>query len=128
MPHAVHGLKLSSGFRKAPHFDHCYLTYFYSTDSNFSLILILPTTQIITLPTRLIKNWIRYYTIQKKSQIFYANGSPKIFWRQTQKSHIFLQTQQKKFKLTLLEWSSPTVNVKNFWVIILITNWHLNPM
>ena len=42
---------------------------------------------------------------------------------QTQKSHIFLQTLHKKFKLTYVEWPSPTVNVKCFWVSILMTSW-----
>ena len=36
--------------------------------------------------------------------------------------HIFLRTQHKKFKLTLVKLPSPTVNVKRFWVSILIIN------
>ena len=32
----------------------------------------------------------------------YWNGSP--FWRQTQKSHVFLRTQHKKLKSALVEW------------------------
>ena len=39
-----------------------------------------------------------------------------------------LRTQHKKFKLTLVKLPSPTVNVKSFWVSILIINWHLSPM
>ena len=39
----------------------------------------------------------------------------KWFTKNLRKSHIFLRTQQEKFKL-ILEWPSPTVNVKNFWV------------
>ena len=42
--------------------------------------------------------------------------------------HIFLRTQHKKFKLTLMKLPSPTVNVKRFWVSILIINWHLSPL
>ena len=41
----------------------------------------------------------------------------------TQKNHIFLRTQHKKFKLTLVKLPSPTVNVKSFWVSILIINY-----
>ena len=36
----------------------------------------------------------------KKCQILYSNGSLIIFWKQTKKSHIFLQTLPEKFKLT----------------------------
>ena len=39
-----------------------------------------------------------------------------------------LRIQHKKFKLTLVKLPSPTVNVKSFWVSILIINWHLSPM
>ena len=34
-----------------------------------------------------------------KCQILYLNGSSIIFWRQTQKSHIFSQTLHKKFNV-----------------------------
>ena len=43
-------------------------------------------------------------------------------WFNDNLNHIFLQTQHKKFKLTLVNLQSPTVNVKNFWVSILILN------
>ena len=43
-----------------------------------------------------------------------SNGSPIIFWRQTQKSHIFLQTLHKKFKSTWVKWPSRIVNGKSF--------------
>ena len=49
-------------------------------------------------------------------------------WFNDNLNHIFLQTQHKKFELTLVNLQSPTVNVKNFWVSILILNWHLSPM
>ena len=65
------------------------------------------------------------YDLQKY-QIIYSNGLLIIIWMQTQKSHIFLRTQHKKFKLTLVKLPSPTVNVKSFWVSILIINWHGN--
>ena len=94
----------------------------------FSPISILPSTQTITIPTQLTQILIRYYTIQKKSQILYSKGLSKVFWRQTRKSLIFLRTQHKKLKLTSVEWPSPTVNVKNLWVSTLITSWHLSPM
>ena len=64
----------------------------------------------------------------KKIQILYSNGLLIIFWRETQKNHIFLRTQHKKFKLTSVKLQSPTVNAKSFWVSILIINWHLSPM
>ena len=57
----------------------------------------------------------------------WSNDSPIIFWRQTQKSHIFLPTQYKTFKLALMEWPPKTVNVKSLWIFILLTSWHLSP-
>ena len=40
------------------------------------------------------------HDLQKISDI-YSNGSPIIFWRQTQKSHIFLQILHKKIEINI---------------------------
>ena len=48
-------------------------------------------------PTKKNANKVLHDLEKMQNSLF---GSPIFFWRQTQKSHIFLRTKHKKFKLT----------------------------
>ena len=73
-----------------------------------------------TLPTHLTNLNKVLHDLEKISNTSFKWFTDNLLKANPEKFH--LSTQHKKFKLTLVKLPSPTVNVKSFWVSILIIN------